>query len=427
MRTEMTEVTFNTWISAALNPLKCQGDTLYIEAVTDFYYQFVMPRYTALISNALSQAAGKPMKAKLLTPAQAREFLQKGGSEENTAWDPALNPKYTFDTFVIGNNNRLAQAAALAVAESPADTYNPLFIYGGVGLGKTHLMHAIGHYVLSQNPNFRVRDITTETFTNEMIVSIQNRTMAEFREKYRNIDMLLVDDIQFLAGREGTQEEFFHTFNALHGSGRQIVVSSDKPPKEIPKLEERLQSRFEWGLVADIAKPDEETRFEILRKKTENDGINVPVDVLHMIAERISSNIRELEGALTRLIAYASLTGRNIDRELAESALKEIFAASEPRHVTCEDIIRAVASYYNVRPEDIRGPKRNREFIQPRQMAMFLSREMADVSLEMIGNAFNRDHTTVMHACQKVAADMKSSPSLVYAAEDMKRQLHEKN
>lgn len=427
MRNEMTEVTFNTWISAALRPLGISGSSFYIEAVTDFYHQFVVPRYAVLIGNALSQAAGKELKAEILTPAQADEYREGAAPVQQMADSARLNPKYTFDTFVVGNNNRFAHAASLAVAESPADAYNPLFIYGGVGLGKTHLMHAIGHFALSQKPTTRIKYVTTEDFTNEMIGAIQHRTMAEFREKYRNIDILLVDDIQFLAGREGTQEEFFHTFNALHAAGRQVIISSDKPPKEIPKLEERLRSRFEWGLIADIAKPDEETRFEILRRKTEAEGLEIQPAVLHKIAEKVSSNIRELEGCLTRLIAYASLTGRKIDEQLTEEALREVFAASEPRHVTCEDVMTAVASYYNVKVEDLKGPRRNREVSVPRQIAMYLSREMVDVSLEMIGNQFNRDHSTVMHACQKVVSEMKTSPSLASMLDDLKKQLQERN
>ena len=303
MRAEMTQVTFDTWIKAALRPLGFSGDQFFIEAVTDFYHQFVVPRYAVLISNSLSQAAGKPIKAQLLTPAQADEYREGVTPEDKPAPASSLNPKYTFDTFVVGNNNRFAHAAALAVAESPADAYNPLFIYGGVGLGKTHLMHAIGHYMLSQKPTMRVKYVTCELFMNEMVNSLNKKTQTEFREKYRNIDVLMVDDIQFLTGKVGTQEEFFHTFNALHTAGKQIILSSDKPPKEIAKLEERLRSRFEWGLIADIAKPDLETRVAILQKKAEDELLHVDGEVLEMIAERVASNIRELEGCLTRLVA----------------------------------------------------------------------------------------------------------------------------
>ena len=424
MRSEMTSVTYDTWIASALKPLDFTGDQMIIEAMTDFYFQFVSGRYLPLIENALEKAAGRRIRAELMDPERAKKYRAR--RENAPAQESTLNPKYTFESFVVGNNNRFAHAASLAVAESPAGAYNPLFIYGGVGLGKTHLLHAIGHFALSQRPDIRVRYVTTETFTNEMIAAIQSRNTQEFRAKYRTIDILLVDDIQFLVGREATQEEFFHTFNDLHSAGKQIVLSSDKPPKEIPKLAERLRSRFEWGLVADIAKPDLDTRYEILRRKTENDGITVPPEVLRLVAEKISSNIRELEGALTRLVAYSSLTGRTIDTALAETALKDTFAASAPRNITCEDVIGAVSVYYNVPVDDITGIKRNKEIILPRQMAMYLCREMVELSLEMIGRAFKRDHTTVMHACQKISQEIQNSKPLFYAADDLKKQLQDR-
>ena len=426
MRDEMAELNFNTWIGRGLQPLGRSGDTFYVKANSLMYQQYIAPRYSALIADCLSRAAGEPLKLEILNQQQAEEFQEGESVARQTADEASLNPRYTFDSFVVGNNNSFAQAAALAVAETPGEAYNPLFIYGGVGLGKTHLMHAVGHYVLSQNKDARVRYVTTEVFTNEMITAINTRTMTEFRNRYRNIDVLLVDDIQFLAGREGTQEEFFHTFNALHTSGKQVIISSDKPPKEIPKLEERLRSRFEWGLIADIAKPDEETRYEILRRKAEASHMEVDGAILHMIAEHVSSNIRELEGCLTRVSAYASLTKRPIDMQLAEEALREVFSANEPRHVTCEDIMRMVAEYYNVDVNELKGNRRNREISVPRQIAMYLSREMVDLSLEMIGNAFGRDHSTVMHACQKVATESKTSPSLATVLDDLKKQLTER-
>ena len=275
MRAEMSDITYNTWIKTSLRPLGYSGDQFFIEAVTDFFHQFVVPRYSLLISNSLSQVVGKPITAHILTPSQADEYRAGITPDNKPADESSLNPKYTIDTFVVGNNNRFAHAASLAVAESPADAYNPLFIYGGVGLGKTHLMHAIGHYMLSQKPTLRVKYVTSEIFMNEMVNSLNKRTQAEFREKYRNIDVLMVDDIQFLTGKTGTQEEFFHTFNALHTAGKQIILSSDKPPREIAKLEERLRSRFEWGLIADITKPDLETRVAILQKKAEDELLNV--------------------------------------------------------------------------------------------------------------------------------------------------------
>ena len=427
MRTEMTQLAFDTWIKIALRPLGFAGDQVFIEAVTDFYYKFVGPRYTALITNSLSQVAGRPLRAQLLTPAQADEY-RAGITPENKPENAAsLNPKYTFSTFVVGNNNRFAHAAALAVAESPADAYNPLFIYGGVGLGKTHLMHAIGHYVLSQRPTARVKYVTSEVFVNEMITALNKKTLPEFREKYRSIDVLMMDDVQFLAGKTGSQEEFFHTFNALHTAGKQIVLTSDKPPREIAKLEERLCSRFEWGLIADISKPDLETRVAILQKKAEEELLKVDTDVLTMIAERVSNNVRELEGCLTRLSAFSSLTGRPVDRQLAEEALKEVFARSEPRHVTCEDVMEAVATYYSVTVADLKGPRRTRDVAVPRQIAMYIARETVGAPLTMIGDAFgHRDHSTVNHACQKVAGEVKTSPALSTLVSDLIQQLQER-
>ena len=427
MHTEMTEVTFNTWIRSALRPLGYSGDQFFIEAVTDFYYQFVVPRYAVLISNSLSEVAGRPIKAQILTPAQADEYRAGITPEEKPADESSLNPKYTFDTFVVGNNNRFAHAAALAVAEAPADAYNPLFIYGGVGLGKTHLMHAIGHYMLSQKPTLRVKYVTCELFMNEMVNSLNKKTQAEFREKYRNIDVLMVDDIQFLTGKTGTQEEFFHTFNALHTAGKQIILSSDKPPREIAKLEDRLRSRFEWGLIADISKPDLETRVAILKRKAEEELLNVDTAVLTMIAERVSNNVRELEGCLTRLVAYSSLTGKPVDMNLAEDALREIFARTEPRHVTCEDVMDAVATYYSVTVDDLKSPRRSRDVAVPRQIAMYISRELVGSPLTMIGDQFGgRDHSTVNHACQKVAQEMKASPALHTLISDLMQQLQER-
>ncbi|MBE5777266.1 MAG: chromosomal replication initiator protein DnaA [Clostridiales bacterium] len=426
LNADMKEVTFNTWIKTPLTALGMKDHVFYISAATDMYQQIVTSRYIEKINNALSQAADEEIRAEILTPVQAENYKQGAQVNQRIVDNANLNPRYTFESFVVGNNNRLAHAASLAVADVPGGDFNPLFIYGGAGLGKTHLMHAIGHFALEQNPNLRIRYVTTEVFTNEMIAAIQSRTMAEFRAKYRNIDMLLVDDIQFLAGRDGTQEEFFHTFNALHSAGRQVVVTSDKSPKEIQKMDERLISRLEWGMVADIAKPDEETRFEILRRKTVAGGIKIEESVLHKIAQKVSSNIRELEGCLTRLIAYSNLTGKTIDEQLTEEALRDIFQSNEPRRVSCDDVISAVAGYYNVRVEDIKGPRRNREITVPRQIAMYLCREMVDVSLEMIGTRFNRDHSTVMHACQKVVSEKDQSPSLASLLRDLTKQLQER-
>ena len=338
-----------------------------------------------------------------------------------------LNPKYTFDTFVIGNSNRFAHAASLAVAESPADAYNPLFLYGGVGLGKTHLMHAIGHYMLHENPSIKLVYITSENFTNELIKAIQNNRNTEFRERFRNVDVLMVDDIQFIAGRDSTQEEFFHTFNQLHASGKQIIISSDKPPRDIPTLEERLRSRFEWGLIADIQKPDYETRIAILRKKAQVEHIDVSDDIIAFIAEKIESNIRELEGSLTRIIAYASLSGKPLTMAVAEEALRNILSIKDPKRITPDVITQAVSDFYGLSPADIKSSKRNREIALPRQIAMYLTRDMTDLSLPRIGDAFGgRDHTTVMHACDKIGQMLSSDAELKNAIVELRKTIREK-
>ena len=387
-----------------------------------FVYMRGMPtKHRDALQAAAIQAAGRAVMVQLLTAEESDAFKnRKPAAPAPVA--TGLNPKYTFDTFVVGNNNRFAHAASLAVAEAPAEAYNPLFIYGGVGLGKTHLMHAIGHYVQKQNPNARLLYITSENFTNDLISAIQQNKNAEFRERFRNVDVLMVDDIQFIAGRDSTQEEFFHTFNALHTSGKQIVMTSDKPPKDIARLEERLCSRFEWGLKVDIKRPDVETRIAILRKKAESENIPVGDDVLQLIAERVDSNIRELEGSLTRLLAYASLSGHPIDQELAEEALKEVFAQKETKRITCQSIQEAVASYYSITVEDLKSQRRSREVAIPRQVAMFLIREMLGMSLPQIGEAFGgRDHTTVMYACQKIQEAMAASPSLSSLVDDIRK------
>ncbi len=424
LRNEMTEVTYNTWISAALKPLAMAGEAFYLEAATDYYHQFVSTRYGVAIANALSRVVGRPVKAELLTPKQAEEY-RNGTLHSQPKAAQKLNLKYTFDSFVVGSGNRFAHAASLAVAEAPADAYNPLFLYGGVGLGKTHLMHAIGHYILSQKPETRLEYVTSEQFTTELVNAIQTNRNAQFRDKYRNVDVLLIDDIQFIAGRDSTQEEFFHTFNALHNAGKQIIISSDRPPKEIAKLEERLRSRFEWGLIADIQKPDMDTRVAILRKKAQETNMHITDDVLQMIASRVDSNIRELEGTLTRLSAYASLMGTlDITSKLAEEALKEVFIEQAPRSVTCEDIMEAVSQYYAISQEDICGPRRSRNITVPRQMIMFLCRQLTEASLPRIGEMLGgRDHTTVLHGCGKIEELTKTTPTIRAAVEDLTKQL----
>ncbi|MGL5675290.1 MAG: chromosomal replication initiator protein DnaA, partial [Cellulosilyticaceae bacterium] len=318
-----------------------------------------------------------------------------------------LNPRYVFNSFVVGNSNRMAHAAALAVAEAPARAYNPLFLYGGVGLGKTHLMHSIAHYILEQNPNAKVLYASSEKFTNELINSIKDDKNEAFRNKYRNIDVLLIDDIQFIAGKERTQEEFFHTFNTLHEANKQIIISSDRPPKEIETLEDRLRSRFEWGLIADIQGPDLETRIAILRKKAEIESLSVPEEVLLFIAKTVISNIRELEGALNRIIAFSSLANKPITVELANEALKDLISKDKPRIITADYIQEIVANYFHLKPEELKSSKRTRNIAFPRQIAMYLCRKLTDLSLPKIGEKFGgRDHTTIIHGYEKISKDI---------------------
>lgn len=427
MKAEMSDVTYSTWIAAALKPLGLNANRYYIEAATDFYHGFVVPRYSVMISNAIKQVMGGDVQLNILTPKQAADY-RSGGDGAAKKSVPKLNSRYTFDTFIVGSGNRFAHAASLAVAESPADAYNPFFIYGVVGLGKTHLMQAIGHYVLEQKPEARIEYVTSETFTIELVAAIQSNKNAAFREKYRNVDVLLIDDIQFIAGRDSTQEEFFHTFNALHNAGKQIIISSDRPPKEIARLEERLRSRFEWGLIADIQKPDMDTRCAILRRKATDDMIKVGDDVLQMIAQRVDSNIRELEGSLNRLVAYASLSKREIDMKLAEEALREVFQDHTPTSITVDEIIQAVCQYYAVTPEEVRGPRRNQSFAVPRQMVMYLSRKLTSASLPKIGESLGgRDHTTVLHGCAKIEQLSRANAALKNAIDDIGKQLRRGN
>ncbi len=337
-----------------------------------------------------------------------------------------LNPKYVFDSFVVGNSNRMAHAASLAVAESPAQAYNPLFLYGNSGLGKTHLMHSIGHFILDKNPDAKVLYVTSETFTIELINSIQNNKNEEFRNKYRNIDVLMIDDIQFISKKEGTQEEFFHTFNALYESNKQIIISSDRPPKEIKTLEDRLRSRFEWGLIADVQPPDYETRIAILRKKAERDHITVPDDVMAYIAKNIASNIRELEGALTRIVAFATLTNQDISIALAENSLKDIFSENASTPLTPDLIQQVVAEHYNIRVEDIQGSKKPKNIAFPRQVSMYLCRKLLDISLPKIGESFGgRDHTTVIHAITKIEKQLETDTALQKTIHQLEKEIKE--
>ncbi len=337
--------------------------------------------------------------------------IRKESIEEKIA-KSNINPRYNFDNFVVGNSNKFTHAACMSVAESLFLRYNPLFIYGGVGLGKTHLMQAIGNYVM-MNSNKKVLYVSSEKFTNELINGIRDDRTEAFRNKYRNIDFLLIDDIQFLAKKERTQEEFFHTFNALYEANKQIIISSDRPPKEIPTLEDRLRTRFEWGLITDIQSPDYETRVAILRKKAKMENFDIPDEIMSYIAEKIDSNIRELEGALIRVIAYSSLSGKNIDLELAKKALKEIITDKKPVIITPDIIQEVVSENFNIRVEDLKSKKRNKDIVYPRQISMYLCRTLTDLSLPKIGEYFGgRDHTTVIHSYEKISSEIIKNPSL---------------
>lgn len=425
LRQQLTPVSYATWIESAIKPVVLENDRLVFAGSSDFFASFVSSKYLNQISQTLSKVALRPIEAIILTPEELKNF--EPGKEPVKSIQDKLNPRYTFDTFVVGSGNRFAHAASLAVAEAPALAYNPLFLYGGVGLGKTHLMHAIGHFVINNKPNTKLVYVTSEEFTTEMVTAIQTNKNAAFREKYRNVDVLLIDDIQFIAGRDSTQEEFFHTFNALYNSGKQIIISSDRPPKEIAKLEERLSSRFSSGLLADLQKPDFDTRVAILRQKAMECSLEVDDEVLQMIAEKVDSNIRELEGTLTRLSAYIGLSGngRTVTPELAKDALKEVFQEHQPRSVTMDDIIEAVCEYYAVTRSEILGKRRNRSIALPRQMAMYLCRQLTSASLPAIGDCLGgRDHSTILHGCNKIEELLDTMPTMQAAKNDIIKRLN---
>lgn len=419
IQTKLSKPSFDTWFKATKATFLSEGMVL-VTAPTTFAAEWLETRYTKLVVSTLSEFLGRPVEVKFTieenrptdppAPFLQTPVVKPAPSEENVSM---LNPKYLFDTFVIGAGNRFAHAASLAVAEAPAKAYNPLFLYGGVGLGKTHLMHAIGHYILEHNPHMKVLYISSEKFTNEFINAIRDNRGESFRSKYRNIDVLLIDDIQFLAGKDGTQEEFFHTFNALHEEHKQIVISSDRTPKEIPTLEERLRSRFEWGLITDIQPPDLETRIAILRKKAKAENLDIPNEAMVYIANMIDSNIRELEGALIRIVAYSSLTNQDVTTHLAAEALKDILPSNRNRVITIQDIQQRVGEFYGLKLEDFKARKRTKAVAFPRQIAMYLSRELTDYSLPKIGEAFGgRDHTTVIHAHEKISNQLKTDQEL---------------
>jgi len=394
---------FNTWFKPTqLHSLT--KNKIIIEVPSNFFKNWMKEKYSNIIKEELSSLIGHEMEMEFISSLKNNDSsISKRNDKKTPSISLNLNPRYTFDNFVIGNNNRLAHAAALAVAQSPARAYNPLFIYGEVGLGKTHLLQAIAHHIMENKPNLSFAYLSSEQFTNEMINAIRDGKTLRFRKKYRNKDILLVDDIHFLAGKERTQEEFFHTFNALYEAHKQIVLSSDRPPGEIPTLEKRLQSRFEWGLIADIQPPDLETRIAILKKKAKMENINLPDEVALFIAERIKTNIRRLEGCLVRLAAYSSLFKKKIDKESVREILKDILPKKEPKPITIELIQKTVSEFYKIKEEDLKVKKRARAIAFPRQIAMYLCRELTDASFPEIGEKFGgKDHTTIMYAWRKI-------------------------
>ena len=419
---ELSSVSFNTWVK----PLEYHDtvdDVISIIIPSDqgMSLNYISSKYSKFFQVTISEMFDHLYEIEFVLEKDLKYNHPNEKESSNTNLfnninyeNSHLNSKYKFDTFVVGSNNKLAHSACLAVAENPGEVYNPLYLYGGPGLGKTHLMHSVGHFILEQNPNIKVLYVTSEEFTNEVIDSIRSgnaASMSKLREKYRNVDVLMVDDVQFIIGKESTQEEFFHTFNALHSTRKQIILSSDKPPKEMETLEERFRSRFEWGLITDIQPPDYETRMAILRKIAENSDLNIDEDIIKYIATNIKSNIRELEGALNKIIAAAKLNKVELTLPLAEEALKDMIYPGKPREITPSLIINIVADHFGVKPEDITSKRRNAEFVMPRQVVMYLCRNLIpEMSLENIATLLNKkDHTTVMHGCKKVENDISTN------------------
>ena len=410
----LNDTTFRTWFADVVGR-ELSDEAWVIEVPNDFTREWIESHFLGLIRASARDVTGQKRRIQLAVKepdTAVREPVREPAAGSSGA--TALNPKYTFDLFVIGSSNRFAHAAALAVAEAPAQAYNPFFIYGGTGLGKTHLLQAIAHYVAEHSAELSLRYVTSETFLNDFINSLRDKRIEGFKQRYRTYDVLLIDDVQFFEHKERIQEEFFHTFNTLYEAGRQIIMSSDRPPREISTLEERLRSRFEWGLITDVQPPDLETRIAILRKKAAIDGIDVPdPDVLTFLASRISTNIRELEGALTRVVAFASLTGRTLSVELAQEVLKDVFPQSESAQVSIERIQHTVSDRFGLSLTELCGDKRSQNIVYPRQVAMYLSRELTDSSLPKIGRHFGgRDHTTVIHATTKIARLMREDRSV---------------
>ena len=428
---ELLDVSYNMWLKP-LQVYKYENGILYIlVSLEEIAINIINKKYSFPIKSAVAEITGISCEIKFIQKKDVEAMEKEVSSYDNnpsSVFETNLNKEYTFDTFVVGSNNQFAYAASLAVAESPGTIYNPLFLYSGVGLGKTHLMHSIAHFIMKTNPSMRVLYVTSEVFTNEVIEAIRNgdnNSMRNFREKYRNIDVLLIDDVQFIIGKESTQEEFFHTFNTLYGEKKQIIISSDKPPKDMDILEDRIRSRFEWGLICDISSPNYETRMAILRKKQEMDGYTVSDDVIEYIASNIKSNIRELEGALTKIKAYSNLVKQDVNLALAEQVLKDIISPNDKKIITPETIINMVAEQFDITPADIIGNKRSSKIVYPRQIAMYLCRNMLDIPLTQVGSYIgNRDHTTVIHGINKIQDELETSEQTQKIIATLKKKLN---
>jgi chromosomal replication initiator protein len=420
-------------------PTDLKGDILTVAVPSEFAKNWIESRYKDELARAWKETYGnrselrftvkqpeKLVPEALFPQEQAPVQKRKRTSDDRLSQVKSLNPRYVFENFIVGASNRFAHAAALAVAESPSKAYNPLFLYGGVGLGKTHLMQAIAHHVFVHHQNLKISYVSSETFTNELILAIQEGSTQEFRNRYRSADILLIDDIQFVAGKDATQEEFFHTFDALHQASKQIIISSDRPPKEISTLEERLRTRFEWGLICDIQPPDIETRIAILRKKAELEGRQVPLEVCQYIAERIPSNIRELEGALIRVLAFTALQKKEVNLHIAQEVLRDLLPEKRAVPISIDAIQEVVAGYYNISISDFSAKRRTRNIAFPRQVAMYLCRTLTDSSLPQIGHNFGgRDHTTVLHACSKIESERETNPDLDRSLDELIKLIRE--
>lgn len=429
---DVMPVSYKTW----LKPLElCDfiDGELIIIAPDQVFCQYIEKRYSTILKVSIEEISGISSEIRLITEEEVRNY-HKAGEKKLTEEDfpqilkkANLNPRYTFDSFVVGSSNNLAHAASLAVAESPGEIYNPLYIYGGAGLGKTHLMQSIAHFILKSNPQSNIRYVTSETFINEFVDSIRNKnnlSPAEFRKNYRELDVLLIDDIQFIIGKEGTQEEFFHTFNTLYENKRQIIIASDKPPRDIDNLEDRLRSRFEVGLIVDIQMPDYETRMAILRKKEELEGYSIDNEVIKYIATNIKSNVRELEGALTKIVAMSRLEKKDVTLELAEELLKDHISSEAPKEVTAQLIISLVAEHFNLNDGDLSSQRKNKEIVLPRQIAMYLCREMTESPLKAVGELLGgRDHTTIMHGHDKISTELRTNEQLKSTIEALRKKI----